>query len=64
MMLTGPQEAGVWVLNFLGSAREVLSADEAAKIDSALDVMVAIANGEEVNIDSLFPDLAATQEVA
>lgn len=60
MMLVGPQEAGTWVLNFLGSAREVMTADDAAKMDSALDALAAIANGEtDVDIDSYFPDLVA-----
>lgn len=36
MMLTGPQPAGAWVLNFLGSAREVLSEQDASLINSAL----------------------------
>tara|TARA_B100000959_G_scaffold255120_1_gene287265 strand:- start:662 stop:898 length:237 start_codon:yes stop_codon:yes gene_type:complete len=63
MMLTGPQEAGTWVLNFLGSAREVLAPEDAAKIDSALDALVAVANGDtDVDIDSFFPDLVAASE--
>jgi len=59
MMLTGPQSEGTWVLNFLGSAREVLSEDDATKINSALDALSAVMSGEEdVDIDSFFPDLA------
>ncbi len=60
MMLVGPQEAGTWVLNFLGSAREVMTDDDAAKMNSALDALAAIANGEtDIDIDSYFPDISA-----
>lgn len=63
MMLVGPQQAGTWVLNFLGSAREVMTADDAAKMDSALEALAAIASGEKnVYTDSFFPDLVATTE--
>ncbi len=59
MMLTGPQPAGTWVLNFLGSAREVLSEDDAEKISSALDALSAVMSGDsDVDIDAYFPDLA------
>lgn len=58
MMLIGPQEVGTWVLNFLGSAREVLTAEEATQIDNALDALVAVESGDpDVDIDSFFPDL-------
>ncbi len=58
MMLIGIQPVGTWVLNFLGSAREVLSEQDALNIDKALDGLQAIMAGEaEVNIDSYFPGL-------
>ncbi len=56
MMLTGPQEPGTWVLNFLGSAREVLTEEDAKNVDSALDALEAVMNGEE-NVDQYFPGL-------
>lgn len=56
MMLTGAQPAGTWVLNFLGSAREVLSAEDAALINSALDGLAAAMNGE-TDLDMYFPHL-------
>lgn len=56
MMLVGPQEAGTWVLAFLGSAREVLSEDEAARIDDALDAVEAVMNGA-TDMSGYFPDL-------
>ncbi|MES9876522.1 MAG: HypC/HybG/HupF family hydrogenase formation chaperone [Candidatus Sedimenticola sp. 4PFRAG1] len=58
MMLIGPQPEGTWLLNFLGSAREVLSEEDAEKISSALDALSAVMSGDEnVNVDSYFPDL-------
>jgi hydrogenase expression/formation protein HypC len=60
MMLTGPQPEGTWVLNFLGSAREVLSEDDAQKINSALDALAAVMSGDpDVDVDSYFPDLTS-----
>ncbi len=56
MMLTGTQPVGTWVLNFLGSAREVLSEQDALNIDKALDGLQDIRAGEaEVNIDGDVP---------
>lgn len=58
MMLVGPQPEGTWVLNFLGSAREVLTEDDARNIDKALDGLTAIMSGEsDINIDAYFPGL-------
>ncbi len=62
MMLIGPQPEGTWVLNFLGSAREVLSEHEAGNINKALDGLAAIMQGEtDIDIDHYFPDLAPKQ---
>ena len=59
MMLTGPQLEGTWVLNFLGSAREVLSEVEARNANMALDALAAVMSGAaEIDIDSFFPGLA------
>jgi len=58
MMLVGAQEEGTWVLNYLGSAREVISEDDAQKIDKALDGLAEIMNGaEEIDVDAYFPDM-------
>ncbi|MCP4271580.1 MAG: HypC/HybG/HupF family hydrogenase formation chaperone [Gammaproteobacteria bacterium] len=58
MMLLGQQPEGTWVLNFLGSAREVLTEKDALNIDKALDGLTAIMSGESnVDIDSYFPDI-------
>ncbi len=58
MMLIGSQPVGTWVLNFLGSAREVLTQQDARNIDRALDGLDAIMSGDgDVDIDSYFPGL-------
>ncbi|VAX11823.1 hypothetical protein MNBD_GAMMA26-141 [hydrothermal vent metagenome] len=62
MMLIGPQPKGTWVLSFLGSAREVLTAEDAHNIDKALDGLTAIMSGEtNINIDEYFPGLGDSQ---
>ena len=58
MMLIGQQPVGTWLLNFLGSAREVLTENDAKNIDKALDGLAAIMSGDNhVNIDTYFPGL-------
>ena len=62
MMLVGSQPEGTWVLNFLGSAREVLSEEDARLIDKALDGLTAIMSGRpDIDIDSYFPGLEASR---
>ncbi len=57
MMLIGEQPVGTWVVNFLGSAREVISAEEAMAINKALDGLTAIMGGEaDIDFDTYFPD--------
>ncbi|MDD5393070.1 MAG: HypC/HybG/HupF family hydrogenase formation chaperone [Thiothrix sp.] len=58
MMLIGSQPAGTWVVNFLGSARDILTAQEADLINRALDGLVAAANGE-TDFDPYFPNVGA-----
>jgi hydrogenase expression/formation protein HypC len=59
MMLTGPQPAGTWLLTFLGSAREVISEQDALRIDQALDGLGAIMGGAtEIDLEHYFPGLA------
>jgi hydrogenase expression/formation protein HypC len=63
MLITGPQPEGTWVLNFLGSAREVLTAEDAEKINSALDALEAVMSGDpDVDVDQYFPDLASREK--
>lgn len=62
MMLIGAQPEGTWVLNFLGSAREVLTEQDAQNIDKALDGLNAIMSGNSnIDIDSYFPGLGERQ---
>lgn len=62
MMLVGPQPVGTWVLNYLGSAREVLTEIDALNIDKALDGLAAIMSGEsDIDIDAYFPGLGQSQ---
>ncbi|MFO0336058.1 MAG: HypC/HybG/HupF family hydrogenase formation chaperone [Pseudomonadota bacterium] len=54
--LVAPVEPGEWLMTFLGHARQRLPADEAARIDRALDALDAIQRGES-NLDAYFQDL-------
>ncbi len=56
MALVGGQPAGVWVLVFLDAAREVISAEDAARIGDALKALALVARGE-ADVDHLFADL-------
>lgn len=57
-MLIGPQEPGTWILNFIGSAREVLTEAEAKQTNDALSALEQIMNSDgEVDVDSYFADL-------
>ena len=57
MMLVGDAPPGTWVLAFQGSALRVMSADEAAQTNDALDALEAVLAGER-NLDGYFSDLA------
>jgi hydrogenase expression/formation protein HypC len=54
--LVAPVAPGEWLLTWLGSARAKLDADEAGRIDQALDALDAIGRGE-VDVARYFPDL-------
>jgi hydrogenase expression/formation protein HypC len=56
MILVGEQPVGTWILNFLGSAREVLSPENATQISQAMTALSQIMQGTE-QIDHLFADL-------
>lgn len=56
MMLVGEQPKGAWLLVFLDTAREVISADKARQINDALEAMRLAMQGE-TDIDHLFADL-------
>ena len=56
VMLIGDAPPGTWVLAFQGSALRVISADEAARTNDALDALEAVLGGE-TNLDAYFTDL-------
>ena len=56
MMLVGDAPPGTWVLAFHGSAQRVMTADEAAQTNDALDALEAVLAGE-TNLDGYFADL-------
>ncbi|KAB2920494.1 MAG: HypC/HybG/HupF family hydrogenase formation chaperone [Hyphomicrobiaceae bacterium] len=60
MVLVGDQPEGTWVLVFLDAAREVVSAEQAALIQSALDALGVAAKGQS-DIDRFFPDLVGRE---
>jgi hydrogenase expression/formation protein HypC len=58
MMLIGAQPVGTWVLNYLGSAREVLSEEDAMNINKAIEGLSAIMQGEQqLDVEHYFPGL-------
>ena len=54
MMLIGSQPVGTWVLNFLGSAREVLSEQDALNINRALESLQAIRSASNTVDDEFY----------
>ena len=57
LSLTPEARVGDWLLTFLGAAREVISEDEAKKINAALDGLRAVMTGGDVG--DAFADLDA-----
>jgi len=55
-LLVGEQPVGSWVLVFIDSAREVLSAEDAQRISDAV-LAVNLAMQGEVDVSHLFADL-------
>ncbi len=55
-MLVGDHPVGTWVLAFQGSALRLMTADEAAKTNDALDALEAVLAGAD-NLDAYFADL-------
>ncbi|MFH1873242.1 MAG: HypC/HybG/HupF family hydrogenase formation chaperone [Pseudomonadota bacterium] len=59
-LLTGPLEAGQWVLGFLGAARELIDAERAAQLEDALVALESILHGDgsdEALVRAGFADL-------
>ena len=55
-LLVGDQQPGTWLLTFLDTAREVLSAEKAQQIREALQALDLAMQGE-TGVDHLFADL-------
>lgn len=60
MVLVGEQPAGTWVLVFINAAREVMTAEQAAKTADALEALALVMRGE-TSVDHLFADLAGRE---
>lgn len=56
MALVGPQPVGTWVLAFQGTARQVMSDDEAARARAGRLALAAVLSGAG-QIDDYFADL-------
>jgi hydrogenase expression/formation protein HypC len=56
-ILTGPVNPGQWLLVFLGAAREIVSAEDAAKVSAAIDALDAALVGDTDRINAAFADL-------
>jgi hydrogenase expression/formation protein HypC len=61
LALVGPQPAGTWLLTSLGAAREVMAADEACRVNCALDAVEAALRGDDVALGDYFPDLTGRE---
>lgn len=58
LSLVGEQREGVWVLVFLGAAREVLTEEQARQITDALQgLQLAMTGADHSAIDAMFSDL-------
>lgn len=60
MVLVGEQPAGTWVLVFLDAARELITAEHAARTQDALRALALVMQGE-TSVDHLFADLAGRE---
>lgn len=56
LALVGEQPPGTWLLAFIDSAREIIDAETAARIDAALDGLEAAQAGE-TDLSAHFADL-------
>ena len=60
MILVGEQPVGAWVLVFLDSARDVMTAEQAQKTADALRAIALVMQGE-TSVDHLFADLVGRE---
>ena len=63
-LLTGPLDAGQWVLGFLGAAREVIDAERAGQVADAVEALEALLQGrgsDDALIEAGFADLVGRE---
>jgi hydrogenase expression/formation protein HypC len=60
MSLVGTQPPGTWVLAFMGSARQVMHADEAARARDGRRALAAVLAGAS-DVDAFFADLVGRE---
>jgi hydrogenase assembly chaperone HypC/HupF len=58
LLLVDDAQPGSWVLSFLGTARRLLTEDEAREIDRAIDGLEAAFRGDG-DLDGFFSDLTS-----
>lgn len=61
-MLVGTPEPGTWLLTFLDTAREVITAETARQVNDALQALELVSSGTD-SIDHLFADLVDREPV-
>jgi hydrogenase expression/formation protein HypC len=61
LSLVGGQPAGTWLLTFMGAAREVMTADAAARNNRALDALAEVLAGDASGLDAAFADLVSRE---
>lgn len=57
LLLVGDQLPGTWLMSFMGTARKVMSAAEAARVGAALDAVQSLLDGGTPDLDVAFSDL-------
>ena len=55
--LIGAVEPGMWLMTFLGAAREVMDEESARRTLDALAALEAVMAGQSVDLDAAFADL-------
>lgn len=61
LTLVGAQPPGTWLLTFLGSAREVMTAEAARQTELALDALEGVLAGDASRIEAAFADITGRE---
>lgn len=64
--LVGTPQPGDWLLVFMGSAREIISARRAAEVNATLDLVAAVVSGHDGSAAASFelPSAMSTEQLA